>query len=60
MHGTGPELLDAARPVIAEALRRRRAQFRYCRYCRRLTPPEERLESDVCYGCGSDWRGVVY
>ncbi|GAB2855024.1 hypothetical protein GCM10027026_00810 [Myroides odoratimimus subsp. xuanwuensis] len=60
VNGMGPEFVDAARPVIAALLKRRRARFRYCRYCRRLTPPEERLEVDVCYGCGSTWRGVIY
>ncbi len=60
VHGTGPQVLDAAPLVIAEILKRRRAKFRYCRYCRRLTPPEERLSADVCYGCGTEWRGIIY
>jgi hypothetical protein len=56
----GPQLLRTAPAVVADFLKRRRASFRYCRYCRVLTPPEDRLESDVCYGCGSAWRDVVY
>ncbi len=60
IYGTGFQLLDVAPLVIAEMLKRRRAKFRYCRYCRRLTPPEERLSVDVCYGCGTAWQGVIY
>jgi hypothetical protein len=56
----GQQLLWTAPAVVADFLRRRRSSFRYCRYCRVLTPPEDRLESDVCYGCGGAWRGVVY
>jgi hypothetical protein len=55
----GEQLLRTARAVVADFLRRRRSSFRYCRYCRVLTPPEDRLESDVCYGCGGRWRGFV-
>lgn len=58
--GTGPSLLVAAAPIVAHLLKRRRASFRYCRYCRRITPPEERLERDVCYGCGTAVRGIIY
>jgi hypothetical protein len=58
--GFGDALLATALPVVTDVLRRRRGTFRYCRYCRRLTPPEERLEPDVCYGCGTAWRGVIY
>lgn len=58
--GTGPELLVAAPPVVARLLERRRSSFRYCRYCRSLTPPESRSERDVCMSCASRWLGVVY
>jgi len=58
--GLGPELLEAAPPLVAALLKRRRARFRYCRYCRGLTPPEGRFEADVCYGCASTWRGVIF
>jgi hypothetical protein len=56
----GQQLLRTAPAVVADFLKRRRASFRYCRYCRVPTPPEDRLESDVCYGCGSAWRGIDY
>ncbi|GAA2147107.1 hypothetical protein GCM10009844_24000 [Nocardioides koreensis] len=49
----GPEM-------IGELLRRRRRTFRYCRFCRGLTPPELRIDKDVCMGCGTEWYGVVY
>jgi hypothetical protein len=60
VHGTGPEVLERAQPVVGELLKRRRSKFRYCRYCFSLVPPEERLEPTVCYGCGTTWRGVIY
>lgn len=56
----GPELLETAPPVVAYVLKRRRAGFRYCRYCRSLTPPEERYAFDVCFGCAGAWLGIVY
>jgi hypothetical protein len=60
LDGTGPDLLQAAPPVVANLLKRRRSKFRYCRYCRQLTAPEQRSERDVCYGCSSTWQGVIY
>lgn len=45
--------------TIAALVRARRASFRYCVLCRRLTPPEYR-EGAECMGCQSRWRGVVY
>lgn len=48
------EQLDEARVVVRRLLAARRRSFRYCRYCRRPTPPELRLAEDVCMGC-SGW-----
>ena len=45
--------------AVRDLLRRRRASFRYCRYCRRPTPPEL-LTGDSCMGCAFAWDGVVY
>lgn len=56
----GPDWPSAVEPVVAELLRRRRRTFCYCGYCRRLTPPEGRLNGQMCYGCGSAWWGIVY
>jgi hypothetical protein len=58
--GTGPQLLDDAAVAVKDILRRRRSTFRYCRYCRQLTPSEGRLSADVCYSCGTEWQGVIY
>ena len=52
----GPSLLETAPPVVADALQRRRSTFRWCRYCRSLTTPEERARPDVCAPCA----GVVW
>ena len=60
IYGAGTQLLDVAPLVVADNLKRRRATFRYCRYCRRQTAPEQRLSRDVCYGCGTGWQGFVY
>jgi len=45
--------------MVGELLKRRRSGFRYCRYCRQVTPPELR-DGDSCMGCASRWEGVVY
>ena len=50
----------AVQRAVAEALRLRRSTFRYCRYCRGLTPPEYRDEPDVCMGCSERWLGAVH
>lgn len=50
----------AGQGVVARLLKARRSAFHYCRYCRRLTPPEDRFAVDVCYGCASIWQGVVF
>lgn len=60
VYGHGTQILDAAPLVVADMLKRRRSKFRYCRYCRRFTAPEERLSADVCYGCGTQWQGIIY
>lgn len=56
----GPDLAEAAQAAIAELLRARRRTFRYCRYCREQTAPEQLLNPDTCYGCGTEWLGVAY
>lgn len=45
--------------LVRDLLRRRRSTFRYCRYCRRPTPPELRVE-DCCIECAGVWEGVVF
>ena len=56
---TGP-WQETAGQVVKTLLRRRRTSFRYCRYCRELTPPEHRLDADLCQGCATIWHGVIY
>lgn len=51
---------DEAESVIREFLKRRRSGFRYCRYCRQITPPELRIASDCCMTCATIHQGVVY
>lgn len=58
--GIGEELVTEAPPAVAAVLKRRRSGFRYCRYCRRHVGPEERYAHDICFGCATDWLGVVY
>ena len=58
-----PGLLDtdseALTRVIADLLRKRRASFRYCNLCFRVTPPEYH-EGDACMSCQEEWRGIVH
>jgi hypothetical protein len=56
----GVRLLETAGPIVNAILKRRRQSFRYCRYCRRITAPEDRMDADLCHGCASIWQGVVY
>lgn len=44
---------------VGRLVRRRRASLRYCRYCRRSTPPEERL-GEACMACATRWEHVVF
>lgn len=50
---------DEARRQVKDLLQRRRASFRYCRYCLELTPPEY-WHSGACMSCASQWQGVLY
>ena len=54
--GAGGPLRDA----VHEAQERRRATFRYCRYCRRLTAPEHQFGDDICQGCSAQFLSVTY
>lgn len=48
------------REAIEESERRRRASFRYCRYCRRLVAPEYLFAAATCQGCASRYHGALY
>ncbi len=54
------ELATQGRTVASELVRRRRRRFRYCRFCRRSTPPELRDFPDTCMGCAEAWLGLVH
>ena len=51
---------DEIRSTVGQLLKARRSSFRYCRFCRSLTPPEYRHEPDVCMGCSERWLGVTH
>lgn len=61
-----PVPVDARMPrkviesFVRDLLRRRRRSFSWCRYCGRLLAPEDRVERDVCFGCGTSVLGHVY
>jgi hypothetical protein len=61
-----PVPLDASMPqpvlesFVRDLLRRRRRTFSWCRYCGKPLAPEDRMERDVCYGCGTSVLGYVY
>lgn len=56
----GATLAEQAPAHVAALQRRRRRTFRWCRSCRRLTPPEERMDVDQCMSCSSRWDGTVF
>jgi hypothetical protein len=51
---------DGTKALVGELLRRRRASFSYCRFCRRLTPPESRIDRYTCMVCAARWLDVVF
>jgi hypothetical protein len=61
-----PVPLDASMPqpviesFVRDLLRRRRRAFSWCRYCGKPLAPEDRMEREVCYGCGTSVLGYVY
>jgi hypothetical protein len=61
-----PTVVDSSQPrpmietFVADLLRRRRRTFTWCRYCGDPLAPEQRLERNVCHGCGTSVLGVVY
>lgn len=61
-----PVPLDASMPqpviesFVRDLLRRRRRTFSWCRYCGKPLAPEDRMERDVCYGCGTSVLGYAY
>ena len=57
---TDPADREQVEAVVRRLLRARRRTFRYCRYCWTSTPPELRVQPDVCQGCATRWWGVVY
>ncbi len=57
-----PHSLDdlALKNLLKKACRARRRQYKRCRFCGQLVPPEHRYSPDVCHTCASDHFGVVY
>jgi hypothetical protein len=48
------------RSLLDEALAARRAEFRQCRYCGGVFPPEHMFKEDVCHGCASNHLGIIF
>jgi hypothetical protein len=59
-----PEDLDMAREAIRLLIESarivRKAEYRTCRFCRGLLPPEHMHDKDVCHGCAEQHLGVVH
>ncbi|GAA4816930.1 hypothetical protein ACFQ0K_08460 [Nocardioides caeni] len=51
---------EEIRAVVKPLLARRRRSFTWCRYCGDRLAPEHRFEPTVCYGCATEWFGIVY
>jgi hypothetical protein len=58
------EKLYDGQPALGELLERARAararQFKKCKYCKELFPPEHRHSGNVCHGCAERHEGVVH
>jgi hypothetical protein len=50
---------ERLRDMISKAIEARQAEFKPCKYCGELVPPEHRT-GNACHGCASTHRGVVY
>ena len=50
---------EALEALIRDAIARRDAEFRPCRYCSRPTPPEHR-HRDVCHACAERHLDIVH
>ncbi|MDA8117685.1 MAG: hypothetical protein M0000_09990 [Actinomycetota bacterium] len=50
---------EELRDLVHQAMEARRAEFRPCKYCGQLFPPEHRT-GKACYDCASGYEGVVY
>lgn len=46
--------------LLRSGKKSREREFRPCRYCGKLAPPEHRHEKDICQVCASEHLGVVY
>ena len=51
---------DALHEFVRRGIHARRSQFRRCRFCGRLVPPEHRYRPDVCYGCATNHLGKIF
>jgi hypothetical protein len=61
--GVGDDVVlrpDEVAHAVEQAVLRRRRSFRWCRTCRRVTPPEHMHDSSECQGCAERYRGVVH
>lgn len=48
------------REALRKAQEKRRRQFRKCKYCGQMVPPEHRHGKDVCHGCAERHDGIVH
>ena len=51
---------EQIRGIVGPLLTRRRRSFTWCRYCGDRLAPEHRFKPSVCYGCATEWFGVIY
>lgn len=52
--------LERLRSLIAKGRDARRRQFRRCRFCGEMVPPEHRIDDSCCHGCATRHPGVVF
>ena len=56
LHGRLSEFGEA----VEVACKAKRRSLRVCRYCSEIKAPELMFGKDQCYGCASEYSGVVY
>ena len=53
-------LLERLAAAVDDAFAAKRPSLVICRYCGALVAPEHALGDEMCHGCGTRLRGIVY
>ena len=46
--------------LLHKAAELRESEYKQCKFCKNIYPPERRHSEDVCYGCARTQLGIIY